>query len=111
MLSLMDKFAIIQSRLQGKSYRQISKEQHVDRRTVKRYWEDYCLNQQKLFDDSTLSTFEKDEIIKNLIQAPKYDSSSRSKKKYTTEIDGLVTNLLEAEKQKDKLLGKLTNKH
>lgn len=106
MLSIMDKFTIIQSRLQGKSYRQISKEHHVDRRTVKRYWEDYCLNQQKLLNDSTLSTFEKDEIVRNLIESPKYDSSSRSKKKYTPEIDDLVTTLLEEEKQKDKLLGK-----
>lgn len=42
MLSYMNKFGIILARLEGKSYRQISKELSIDRKTVKRYWEGYC---------------------------------------------------------------------
>ena len=115
MLSYMNKFGIIQARLEGKSYRQISKELSIDRKTVKRYWEEYCLSRTEYFEDSSDSSLDKDQLLLKMIEAPKYDSSNRSKRKYTSDIDKLVSEILEAEAEKDKLLGtnhkqSLTNK-
>ena len=115
MLSYMNKFGVIQARLEGKSYRQISKELSIDRKTVKRYWEEYCLNRREYFEDSSDPLIDKDHLLLKMIEAPKYDSSNRSKRKYTSDIDTLVSTILEAELKKDKLLGashkqSLTNK-
>ncbi|MBS3991401.1 MAG: helix-turn-helix domain-containing protein, partial [Erysipelothrix sp.] len=96
----MNKFGVIQARLEGKSYRQISKELSIDRKTVKRYWEEYCLNRREYFEDSSDPLIDKDHLLLKMIEAPKYDSSNRSKRKYTSDIDTLVSTILEAELKK-----------
>ena len=115
MLSYMDKFGIIQARLEGKSYRQISKELSIDRKTVKRYWEGYCQSRSDYFESDSDTLLDKDQLLLTMIESPKYDSSNRLKRKYTTDIDELVSSILKAETEKDKLLGSshkqsLTNK-
>ena len=115
MLSYMNKFGIIQARLEGKSYRQVSKELCIDRKTVKRYWEEYCQSRSKYFESATDTSLDKDQLLLSMIESPKYDSSTRLKRKYTSDIDELVSSILEAELKKDKLLGSnhkqsLTNK-
>jgi len=105
MLSYMNKFGIIQARLEGKSYRQVSKELCIDRKTVKRYWEEYCQSRSKYFESATDTSLDKDQLLLSMIESPKYDSSTRLKRKYTSDIDELVSSILEAELKKDKLLG------
>ena len=84
MIRLIDKQKIILMHTnEGKSQRQISRELKIDRKTVRRYFQEYEQKKNILLDekakDSSL-------LIEDICQEPKYDSSSRKKVKLTDEM-------------------------
>ena len=83
MISLKDKQKIIVSHfLEGKSQWEIYRQEGFDRKTIRKYIEQYEASKQKLLssDDDKLI------LIEELVEAPKYDISNRSKIKLTDEI-------------------------
>ena len=84
MIKLIDKQKIILMHTnEGKSQRQISRELKIDRKTVRRYFQEYEQKKNTLLDekvkDSSL-------LIEDICQEPKYDCSSRKKVKLTDEM-------------------------
>lgn len=100
MKNLMDKFSIIQLKNQGYSNRETSQILSIDRKTVAKYWNEYQDNIKELDNPLVDKAF----IQEKISSAPKYDSSTRKKVKYTAEVDKLVDEILEKEKIKDAAL-------
>lgn len=103
-LKLMDRYSVINLKEKGKSNREIAKELGIDRKTVAKYWNEYRAEVSKL-DAKELCTTELREQQERIVEAPKYDTSSRGPIKYTEEIDTLVDEILDSEKEKARLLG------
>ena len=83
MISLMDKQEIILSHFrEGKSQWQIHRDTGFDRKTIRKYINDYELKKRKLLasDESNMA------LIEDLTAAPKYDISNRVKRKLSDEI-------------------------
>lgn len=106
MIKLMDKSAIIKLKEQGYSNRKIQKMLKIDRKTVAKYWNEYKGNVQKL--DIAESDKEIKEIQEKIVSEPKYNSASRVRRKITSEFQNALRKILDAEKEKEKILG--TNK-
>jgi transposase len=82
---LIEKQKIIISHYRkGKSQRQISKDLNINRRTIGKYIKDYEDKKAKLANSK--SNCNKEELIADLVEDPKYDTSSRKKVKLTAEI-------------------------
>ena len=83
MISLMDKQEIILSHFrEGKSQWQIHRDTGFDRKTIRKYINDYELKKRKL-----LSSDEDDmALIEDLTATPKYDISNRVKRRLSDEI-------------------------
>ena len=85
MINLIEKQKIIISHFQkGKSQRQIARQMGLNRRTIAKYIKDYERKKSKLTDSKGDSN--KEELIADIIENPKYDTSSRKKVKLTEEI-------------------------
>jgi hypothetical protein len=85
MIKLIEKQKIIISHYRkGKSQRQISKDLNINRRTIGKYIKDYEDKKAKLANSK--SNCNKEELIADLVEDPKYDTSSRKKVKLTAEI-------------------------
>jgi transposase len=85
MIKLIEKQKIIISHYRkGKSQRQISKNLNINRRTIGKYIKDYEDKKAKLVNSK--SNYHKEELIADLVEDPKYDTSSRKKVKLTDEI-------------------------
>jgi len=85
MIKLIEKQKIIITHLQkGKSQRQIAREMGLNRRSVAKYVKDYERKKVKLTDSKGSSN--KEELIADIVEDPKYDTSSRKKVKLTEEI-------------------------
>jgi hypothetical protein len=97
----MDKHTIINLKLQGHSNRVVAKITKFDRKTVSKYWEDY-LNQLEKLKDSEANILE---VQEKIIEAPKYDTSSRKARKYTEELDKRLDEILAEENNKNLKLG------
>ena len=85
MIRLIDKQKIILMHTnEGKSQRQISRELKIDRKTVRRYFQEYEQKKNILLDNEKV----KDNclLIEDICQKPKYNSSSRKKVKLTDEM-------------------------
>ena len=106
MINLMDKSAIIKLKEQGYSNRKIEKMLKIDRKTVARYWNEYKENMQKL--KNAKDDLEIKEIQENIVSEPKYNSASRVRRKITPEFVKALKEILDSEKEKEKILG--TNK-
>lgn len=103
MKKLMDKSTIITLKQKGNSSRAVAKALGINRKTVARYWNEFC--------EQIAEIDEADEEGKSLIQEkifsePKYNSSNRKKHKYTDEIDAYVDKILGFEDTKVKDLGR-----
>lgn len=86
MIKLIEKQKIIISHYrEGKSQRQISKDLNINRRTIGKYIKDYEDKKAKL-SNSKSNCSNKEELIADLVEDPKYDTSSRKKIKLTDEI-------------------------
>jgi len=89
---------ILQSFREGKSQRQISRDLHISRKTVKKYLKSY---------ESTLSVGESTtlNLVDHLSKRSGYDCSTRKKYRLTSDIEQRIDNILEDNKVK--LLGGL----
>ena len=85
MIKLIEKQKIIISHFQkGKSQRKIAREMNLNRRTIAKYVKDYERKKAKLTDSKKNSN--KEELIADIVENPKYDTSNRKKAKLTEEI-------------------------
>jgi len=85
MINLIEKQKIIISHFQkGKSQRQIARQMGLNRRTIAKYIKDYERKKSKLTDSKENSN--KEELIADIVENPKYDTSKRKKVKLTEEI-------------------------
>lgn len=98
----MDKDAIIKLKLEGHSTRAVSRMLSINRKRVTKYWNEYKDLNERLV---TASKEELRELQEKIISAPKYDSSNRTKRKYTPQIDKLIDGILENEEIKCRELG------
>lgn len=78
---------------EGLSQRAIAREVGMDRKTVKRYIEEYESKLQEI--ENSNGEIDKGELIQNLVDSPKYDTSNRVKRKLTDEIEEKIKNFLE----------------
>lgn len=76
----------------------------INRKTVSKYWNEYLEQTELLSNPNSKKT----EIQEVMCSKPSYDSSTRKSRKHTIEMDKLLDEILENEKEKCKLLG--TNK-
>ena len=84
---------IIRSHREGKSHRQISRELQINRKTIKKYIEDYeHLQSGSSQPETALSTF--------LSSPPRYRIGTRSKVRLTQEVQTFIDSLLEANGKK-----------
>jgi len=77
---------IIAAFLEGKSQRQIAKDTGVDRKTIRKYVKKYLEARNSLINSGENETLDERELIDDIVQAPKYDSTNRKKYKLTDEI-------------------------
>ncbi len=83
MISLMDKQEIIISHfLEGKSQWEIHRQTGFDRKTIRKYIEQYDERRKALIEEKGDNAI----LIRDIVEAPKYDSSKRSKVKLTDEV-------------------------
>lgn len=97
----MDKHTIIRLKQQGHSNRSIQKITGINRKTIARYWKEFTGQLDQLCNECGNVK----EIQEAIVAPPRYDSSTRSSRKYTEEIDQKVTELLNQEVRKNALLG------
>lgn len=98
----MDKHTIIKLKKEGYSNRQVAKLLSINRKTVGRYWNEYN-EQLDLLVSNTADAITT--IQENICAPPAYNSSNRSWRKYTQELDTFIDQILENESEKCKLLG------
>ena len=85
MIKLIEKQKIIITYFRkGKSQREIAQDLHINRRTVAKYIEGYETKKAKLTDSKENSNQE--ELIADIVEDPRYDTTSRKKVKLTDEI-------------------------
>lgn len=99
--NIMDKHTIINLKRKGHSNREVNRITGINRKTVAKYWNEY-LKQTEL-----LNTLTEDisEVQETIVAKPKYDSSTRTSRKYTDEIDQKLDQILALEVRKGQLLG------
>ncbi len=96
----MDKHAIIKLKQEGYSNRKVAKMLHVNRKTVGKYWNEYCGQLQAL----TTHSCDAKVIQEEICSAPTYDSTNRKWRKYNKEIDLYLDEILSNEDEKCKTL-------
>jgi len=85
MIKLIEKQKIIITYFRkGKSQREIAQDLHINRRTVAKYIEGYETKKAQLTDSKDNSNQE--ELIADIVEDPRYDTSNRKKVKLTDEI-------------------------
>ena len=111
MVKFLGKIDIIRLKEEGNSNRKVSRLTGHDRKTVSKYWNDYC----KKLKELEKSGADTKAIQEELLGKPKYKSQCRGRRKYTEELDKRLKEILKEEEAKTRLLGeghkqKLTNK-
>jgi len=111
MVQIMDKKQIIELKEQGLSNREVARQTGWDRKTVSKYWNAYRQKVQLLDKPGTDTR----ELQDSLLNAPKYNSAGRTRRKYTEELENRLKEILKEEERKTRILGpghkqKLTNK-
>jgi transposase len=94
-MSMKQKIILLRHR-DGYSERRITRELGINRETVRRYLTEYNKAREKLTDSPDLDEV----LIEDLVKIPRYNSSSRVKKKFTDEISQEVDRLLKANEEK-----------
>lgn len=103
MIKLIDKQEIIISYFRdGKSQRQIEKETGISRKTIRKYIKRYENARNQLIDNKK-SDIDVEELIDEIVEAPKYDSSNRKKKKLTDEVIEKIEFYLKENKMKKEM--------
>ena len=111
MVKFMKKKDVIMYKEQGLSTREVARRTSLDRGTVTKYWNEYREQLQML--DSPGADVKA--IQDSLLSAPKYNTGSRQRRKYTVEVEESLQEILKEEERKDRILGpghkqKRTNK-
>ena len=108
MIRLTKKHAIIEHKESGKSNREVAKLVGVNRKTVADYWNEHQILLSRLANGNDIRS-----VQEAIVAAPKYDTTNRSPRKYTDQLDAFLDSILESESEKSKVLGnhkqKLTN--
>jgi transposase len=99
--NIMDKYAIIKLKKQGHSNRSVSTIIGINRKTVAKYWNEYNAQTEMLYSKEIDLKAAQEAII----EAPRYDSSSRSSRKYSEEMDKKLDEILLQEEKKNMILG------
>lgn len=85
---------------EGMSQRAIAREVGIDRKTVSRYIKDY---ETKIKDmEQANDILEKGEFIQSIVEAPKYKTTNRIKRKLTEEIEERIIEFLQENKEKER---------
>ncbi|MGB9856478.1 MAG: helix-turn-helix domain-containing protein [Caldisericum exile] len=92
---------IIASFLEGKSKREIARETGIDRKTIRKYIKQYEEKRRELINIKEINNPQ--ELIDSIVEAPKYNSLNRNKRKLTEEIIRRIKYYLEENEQKKKL--------
>ena len=100
MKTIMDKHTIIRLKQEGASNREVARLLGINRKTVARYWNAFNV---KLVEIELAGEGEIALMQEELLGKPKYNAANRIRHKYTDEIDKLLDEILEEEK--DKILG------
>jgi len=82
---------------EGKSVRAISRDTGFHRATVRKYINNYDEEKRKLFQGDFTS---EEEFISDIVEKPKYDSSTRKRKKVTPEMIAEISYCLEENRKK-----------
>ncbi|WP_054743917.1 helix-turn-helix domain-containing protein [Cellulosilyticum ruminicola] len=96
---MIQKQEIIMAALNGKSQRAIAREFGIGRNTVRRYIKQYYASREKLIATNPQSE-DFPLIIQQVVEKPKYDTSSRSKTKLTPEVMHKIQMYLEQNHEK-----------
>lgn len=96
----MDKCKIIRLLEGGRSKRSVSKELNIHRSTVTKYWKEYLQKREQIAFD-TMDPSKKEALTAE----PTYNSTNRTPRKYTDEMDRRIDELLEFDNEKAKKLG------
>jgi transposase len=107
----MEKAKVIALKQENLSNREVSRRTGLNRETVGKYWNEYLQKSHKLTQDGVDVRAAQEELLAK----PKYASHGRKPLKYTEEVETRLLEILETEKQKDRVLGeghkqKMTNK-
>lgn len=103
MITQMEMYRLISLKLKGMSDSEIQKQYGVSRNTTRKYWKQYQERLDVLIKSDP--NVDVSDVIESFIENPKYDTSSRGYLKYSEEIDTLLNQILEDEKEKTGLLG------
>lgn len=111
MIKQMDKGRIIGMKEAGRSNREIARITGHDRKTISKIWNEY----QELTEEMKEPEADVKAIQAQMTEARKYDSSRRTKRKYTEALDLRLKEIVLEERKKNRLMGtghkqKLTNK-
>lgn len=100
----MEKREIIIMYLKGMSFRMIEKETKINRKTIAKICRQYDDNQTKL-QNNDLTQSQRDDIIRTIVDKPKYDTSKRVPRKMTVDLLRRLNEIVEEEIQKTQILG------
>lgn len=100
----MERYQVIALMRQGESQRSVVRQLGIHRNTVKKIWNRYLEQQDRL--NSLTDPKEIEKVIDEIVNGIKYDSSNRKKRVLTDSVKKRMKELMDAEKQKDKALGK-----
>lgn len=98
--TLMDKHTIIKLKQEGHSNRKVAELMNINRKTVAKYWNEYKDIMSKLENPN----YDVKLLQEQLNSEPRYDTSNRSKPKYTKELDEFLDKILLEEEKKNQRL-------
>ena len=102
---------IISHYLEGESQRAIARKTGVSRKTVKKYITEYETKRAELLNGDPNAKVDPKELTDSIVMAPKYDASTRSKRKLTPEIiDAIQAHLDDNEKKRQNGQSKIQKK-
>lgn len=94
----MQKQKIILKHIDGTSNREIAKEFHMSKDTVNKYVNEYEKKKKELIQSNP--DIDRTELIHDIVEKPKYDSSNRKPVKVTDEVIKIIEDCLEANRKK-----------
>ncbi len=112
MKTIMDRATVINLLKKGYSVRKVSRMTGIARNTISKIWKTYNSELEKLTSSGKEPNVH--EITEIIVNGTPYDSSNRTKRKYTAEMETALRKILKDEKLKTERLGinhkqKLTN--
>ena len=110
MVGLIQKVKVIELKQENLSNREVARRTGLDRGTVAKYWNEYRQKSQELMHKRADVKRVQDELL----AAPKGKKRNKKPFRYTPDVETRLIEILDMEKQKDKLLGerhkqKMTN--